>query len=108
MTYPQPHLKEGGQFINHSPRPILFSENQHSRKRAGSPEVISVLTEPCPTESDLHSLSAYCQQVRLFQAWLNDHGRLMRTGSADDAQRDAVHLTDHRTDLVALLQLQGG
>ncbi len=32
----------------------------------------------------------------------------MRARGADDAQHDAVHLVDHRADLIARLQLQGG
>jgi len=53
--------------------------------------------------SDPNGLPARGQQIGVFQTGVNDDGRLVRARSADDAQRDAVHLVDHRADLIACL-----
>ena len=53
--------------------------------------------------SDQHGLLARRQQIGVFQAGINDDGGLVRARGADDAQRDAVQLVDHRADLIARL-----
>ncbi len=71
--------------------------------RSSADHTAELLGRECALLSDPNGWPAHSQQIGFFQAGVNDDGRLVRARGADDAQRDAVHLVDHRADLIARL-----